>query len=223
MITVFFVSIFCLFYIYILFPAIIYFLGKIKNQHVPLNCGAGDASIVIVVPAHNEESVIEKKIKNHLDLDYPKANYKILVISDTSTDNTSDIVRNYVNSYPDKVELFEVFDGLGKTNAINKALKNIQCDILVFSDANVYLKSDALLQIEKCYQDETIGGVAGQLNYTNAEVEGAATSNGLYWQYEEMIKKSESLTGSMMGADGSIFSIRRELFHELPLHVLDDF
>nr|WP_231611889.1 glycosyltransferase [Pseudoalteromonas sp. NZS100_1] len=206
-----------------MFPLIIYICGALKKDSVKQDVSNTDKTIVIVVPAHNEEAVISRKIENHLALDYEHNNYKILVISDTSSDNTVEITNTYVDQYPGRVELFEVNDGLGKTNAINKALVNIDCDILVFSDANVYLKSDALLQISKCYADKNIGGVAGQLIYTNDDVEGAAQSNGLYWKYEEMIKKSESLSGSMMGADGSIFSIKRRLLRELPVHVLDDF
>lgn len=212
-----------LIYIYFIFPALITLFGKLKKKDVNRTIGKGEASIVIVVPSHNEESVIRKKIENHLTLDYPAANYKILIISDTSTDNTAKITNEFVDKYPGRVELFEVFDGLGKTNAVNKALVDVKSDILVFSDANVYLKNDALLQIEKCYSDQYVGGVAGQLIYTNDDVEGAAQSNGLYWKYEELIKKSESLCGSMMGADGSIFSIRTKLLRELPTHVLDDF
>ncbi|MBG9994562.1 glycosyltransferase [Pseudoalteromonas sp. NZS127_1] len=223
MVTIFSISIFILIYIYFLFPLIIYICGALKKDSVKQDVSNTDKTIVIVVPAHNEEAVISKKIENHLALDYEQNNYKILVISDTSSDKTVEITNIYVDQYPERVELFEVNDGLGKTNAINQALVNIDCDILVFSDANVYLKSDALLQISKCYEDKNVGGVAGQLIYTNNDVEGAAQSNGLYWKYEEMIKKSESLSGSMMGADGSIFSIKRRLLRELPVHVLDDF
>jgi biofilm PGA synthesis N-glycosyltransferase PgaC len=223
MFTIFVISMVTLTYIYFLFPALLIIFARLKKNDVNKNIGNHDLSIVIVIPAHNEESVIRNKIENHLALDYPTNKYRMLVISDTSTDATSAITREYVTKFPNRVVLFEVFDGLGKTNAINKALANIDCDILVFSDANVYLKSDALLQIEKCYSNKYVGGVAGQLIYTNDDLEGAAQSNGLYWRYEELIKKSESLSGSMMGADGSIFSIRRTLLRELPLHVLDDF
>lgn len=223
MMVIFFVSVFILLYIYVLFPLIIYILGAVKKEYVNTTFTTNHESIVIVVPAHNEASVISKKIENHLALDYEKASYKILVISDTSTDQTVAITKSYIEKYPGRIELFEVNDGLGKTNAINKALAGIECEFLVFSDANVYLKKDALLQILKCYRDKEVGGVAGQLVYTNDDLEGAAQSNGLYWKYEEMIKKSESLSGSMMGADGSIFSIRTSLLRELPIHVLDDF
>ncbi len=223
MLILFIISVVTLLYIYFIFPALVILCAKRIKSDVNKILGNGELSIVIVVPAHNEESVIREKIENHLALDYRKNNYRILIISDTSSDATSEITREYVIKFPGRVELFEVFDGLGKTNAVNKALARIDCDILVFSDANVYLKSDALLQIEKCYRDPKVGGVAGQLIYTNGGIEGAAQSNGLYWKYEERIKKSESLSGSMMGADGSIFSIRRSLLRELPLHVLDDF
>ncbi|SQD79775.1 glycosyltransferase [Moritella yayanosii] len=218
MIYIFGFSVFLLVYIYILYPIIIF---CIKQPQIKKIIELKEPSIVIIVPAHNEEQVIQEKLDNHLKLNYK--NYKVLVISDTSTDQTSNIVSKYVKQYPEKIMLNEVFDGLGKTNAINKSLKGLDCDILVFSDANVYLKNDALQQVSKSFCDNNVGGVAGQLIYTNDDLEGSAESNGLYWKYEESIKMSESNTGSMMGADGSIFAIRRDLYRELPVHVLDDF
>ncbi len=112
--VIFFISVFILLYIYVFFPLIIYIFGAVKKEYVNTTFTANDKSIVIVVPAHNEESVISKKIENHLALDYDKASYKILVISDTSTDQTVSITKSYIEKYPGRVELFEVSDGLAQ-------------------------------------------------------------------------------------------------------------
>src|SRR5690606_1724720 len=122
-----------------------------------------------------------------------------------------------------KVKLHVVENRLGKTNAINEAMQSIGASITVFTDANVLLDRSALRFINADFSDNTIGGVAGQLSYTNHDVNDAAASNGLYWQYEEFIKEAESRTGSIMGADGSIFAIRTKLCQKLPIYVLDDF
>ncbi|WP_111638657.1 glycosyltransferase family 2 protein [Marinomonas shanghaiensis] len=226
MFFLFFSSFLCLIYIYIGYPALISFLSKVnrkykRSQTILVNENL--PSITIVIPAHNEETVIESKLLNHLELDYPKDKLKIIVLDDTSTDRTFDIASKVKAMNPDLVGIFQVFDGKGKTHAINTLMPTLGSDLVVFSDANVYLREDALSRIAEVFLDSGIGCVAGQLNYINEDVNGSAFSNGLYWRYEEFIKQCESDTGSMMGADGSIFAIRRILYRPLDTGILDDF
>ncbi|MFI8622107.1 glycosyltransferase [Marinomonas sp. NPDC078689] len=225
MFLIFVLSFFTLFYIYFCYPFIIALVAKFKNKDTAQfsNSSEDEPFIAIVVPSHNEEKVIESKLLNHLDLDYPKDRFKIVVLDDTSSDETFAIASRLQAHYPDMIEVFQVFDGKGKTHAINTLMPTLDCDIVVFSDANVYLKQDALKQVSNVFLDSEIGGVAGQLSYINEGVNGSAYSNGLYWRYEEYIKECESNTGSMMGADGSIFAIRKALYRQLDTSILDDF
>lgn len=224
MVFLFSLAFLCLLYIYVGYPVLIAFLSKM-NHNYDRNILVNEnlPTIIIVIPAHNEETVIESKLLNHLELDYPKDKLKIVVLDDTSTDRTFDIASQVKAMHPDLVEIFQVFDGKGKTHAINTLMPTLDSDLIVFSDANVYLREDALSRIAEVFLDPRIGCVAGQLNYINEDVNGSAFSNGLYWRYEEFIKQCESNTGSMMGADGSIFAIRRALYRPLDTGILDDF
>jgi len=224
--TVFVLSVLSLFYIYVGYPVIIALLAKkMRIASIPASDQETEnfPFIAIVIPAHNEEKVIESKLLNHLDLEYPRDRFKLVVLDDTSSDETFAIASKIQAQYPDRIDVFQVFDGKGKTHAINTLMETLRSDLVVFSDANVYLKKDALKKTSEVFIDPNVGAVAGQLNYVNEEVNGSAFSNGLYWRYEEYIKQCESRTGSMMGADGSIFAIRRELYRILDTNVLDDF
>jgi cellulose synthase/poly-beta-1,6-N-acetylglucosamine synthase-like glycosyltransferase len=95
-------------------------------------------------------------------------------------------------------------------------------ELLVFTDANVELARDALDHLRCAYSDPTVGGVCGQLQYIDVEGTSAAHAGGLYWRLEELIKTLESRSGNVMGADGSIFSIRSFLYPNFPDTVLDD-
>lgn len=219
---VFLLSLLSLVYIYFGYPLIIFMLSKrqlsthaLLDNHYP--------SVTVVIPAHNEETVIESKLLNHLQLDYPEGQLKIIVLDDTSTDQTFEIASRIQSEHPFTVEVFQVSDGKGKTHAINTLMPTLKSDIVVFSDANVYLRSDAIRRVVEVFNDPVIGCVAGQLNYVNEDVSGPSFSNGLYWRYEEFIKQCESNTGSMMGADGAIFAIRRPLYRTLDSNILDDF
>jgi len=222
MIYLFFCSLFVLIYVFLLYPVLVGILGKLKKLNLK-NDSECIHSIAIVVAAHNEESVIASKIENHLKFNYDKRYYRIYIVSDGSTDKTNDIVNHYVAMYPESVSFKKNDARKGKTNAINSLMPKIEEEIVVFSDANVMLAEDALQIISSNFSDKKIGVVAGQLTYINEGVNGVAMGNGIYWRYEEFIKKSESLSGSMMGADGSIFSLNRKLFRTLPFFVSDDF
>ena len=54
--------------------------------------------VSIVISAHNEESVIGRRIENLLDLDYPPDRLQILIGSDGSTDRTGEIIRRVPDS-----------------------------------------------------------------------------------------------------------------------------
>lgn len=217
------ISLIVLVYVYFLYPALLRISSLFINESNFTN-NDEKLKILILVPAHNEEKVIREKLDNHLKINYE--NYKVVVLADTCSDRTEEIVNTYVDIHSEKISLFSVSDGLGKTNAINKFIDSLkeQFDILVFSDANVYLAENALTEINNEFNaNEKLGCIAGQLTYVNSDSTGAAQSNGLYWRYEEFIKKYESKTGSMMGADGSIFAVKASLYRQLPVHVLDDF
>jgi len=219
----FWLSFILLIYVYFLYPLIVSALGEKNKVTLSEKCGDfSDLSITIVVPAHNEESVIEEKILNHLKLKFD-GDWMIHILCDSCSDGTVSIVEKYVDIYPDKIAFTEVSGGLGKANAINTLMPEISSDIVVFSDANVMLDEHSLNYVADTLSNEVIGGVAGQLTYVNESKGGAAESNGMYWRYEEFLKEKESNAGSLMGADGSIFAIKRELYRKLPIHVLDDF
>lgn len=216
-------SLIVLIYVYFLYPVLLRFFSLFTEQKLR-SLVAEESKILIIVPAHNEDKVIQEKLDNHLKINYK--NYHIVVLADTCTDKTEEIVNSYTIKEPGKISLYSVDDGLGKTNAINKLMANLEekYDILVFSDANVYLAEDSLSEINNQFNsNEKLGCIAGQLTYINEDSSGAAQSNGLYWRYEEFIKKYESSSGSMMGADGSIFAVKATLYRQLPVHVLDDF
>lgn len=106
-------------------------------------------SVSIIVPAHNEESVIEKKILNLLSLDYEANKLEIIVASDNSTDTTNEIVNQYVARFPEIVKLHVVKERKGKTNAQDEAVEVAQGEIIVFTDANSMLEKIQLPSL--CY------------------------------------------------------------------------
>jgi cellulose synthase/poly-beta-1,6-N-acetylglucosamine synthase-like glycosyltransferase len=110
----------------------------------------------------------------------------------------------------------------GKTYGMNLLSRQAQAEILVFTDANVMLDMDCLDDLRRHFADPEVGCVCGNLNYTNASASVTASTGSLYWRFEEAIKRLEADTGSTMGADGSIFAVRRALRRAPPDHIIDD-
>ena len=124
--------------------------------------------VTLIIVAHNEEKVIEEKLKNVIKLDYPKEKLEILVSSDNSTDDTNKIVEEFIEKNMEyNIKLYKVKERKGKTNAQNEAVKIANGEILVMTDANSILKSDALREILSTFTAEDIAYVTGRLMYTN--------------------------------------------------------
>lgn len=178
-------------------------------------------TVSIIIAAYNEEEVIAKKVNNSFALKYPEDKFEVIVVSDGSSDGTNEMIDEMRNK--DRFKGIILKENRGKTTAINKAVSEAEGEILLFTDANVWLKEDAIQHLVTNFNDNKIGCVCGQLNYYNPSDSETANTGGLYWRYEEAIKRLESSTGSTMGADGSIFAIRKHLFRKLQPYLIDDF
>lgn len=224
MAVLFWSSLGALLYVYFGYPILIWIIWRFSNKHSSPNASHFQTrKVTVLVPAFNEAKAISGKLDNCLGLDYPAELLDIVVISDASDDDTDEIVSTYTAAYPNRVRLLRMPTRGGKTAGINAAMQWVNSEITVFTDANVRLHTDAINAAVTALSDEQVGGVAGQLSYVNESASDSASGNGLYWRYEEFIKRFEGANGSLMGADGSIFAIKSSLYRQLPEYVMDDF
>ncbi|MDN6736137.1 MAG: glycosyltransferase [Tetragenococcus koreensis] len=149
--------------------------------------------VSIIVPAHNEENVIEKKIVNLLNISYPKDKYEIIISSDNSTDKTNNIVKSYQVQHKDIIKLYNVESRKGKTNAQDEAVDIAQGEILVFTDANSIFDKQALTELIKTLSDKSIGYVAGKLSYLNSTENKTSESEASYWNIDLSLRLMESI------------------------------
>ena len=168
-------------------------------------------TVTLIICAYNEEKNILKKLKNVQDLDYPSEKMQIILADDGSNDNTVKIARNF-----NFVNILSL-DRAGKTLAQNEAVKIAENDILVFSDANSIYQQDAIKKLVRNFADKRIGVVCGELHYHEVKSE-----ESLYWNYEISIKKGESRNGWLIGANGSIYAVRRLSYIPLPKDAISD-
>lgn len=174
--------------------------------------------VTILIAAHNEESVIEEKLVNCFELDYPSDCLQIVVAADGSDDRTAEIVRSFEGR---GVELSYSEARRGKMAAINRAMPIATGEIVVFSDANNMYSKNALRELVAPFSDKSVGATTGAKSVLKA---GGAVgeSEGLYWRYESFIKEQETRLGSCTGVAGEILAIRRELYEPPPDEVIND-
>jgi len=176
-------------------------------------------SASVILAARNEEANLAAKLKNLQLLDYPQDRLQIVVVSDGSTDRTAEIVREQGSAI-----IPVILDRpCGKAFALNEAVRRASGEILFFQDARQRVEPGALRALVRCFADETVGAVSGELLLEAVEGETSSDALGIYWKIEKMVRKLESASGSAVGATGAIYAIRRELYTEIPSGtILDD-
>ena len=215
----FWTSVFMIFYIYIGYPVLLYLISlfihkPIIKSEVYLPC------VSLIVSVFNEDSLIEEKIENTLSLDYPEDKLEIIFVSDCSTDNTDKIIEQYVS---ENFVLIKQKERKGKTEGLNKAVPLTRGEIIVFSDANAFYQKDSLKKLVRNFSDPTIGGVTGEAKYIEGLELPAERCEDKYWEYEKYLKTKETVLGSMVGGDGAIYAIRKNLYVPLDTQDISDF
>ncbi|OAN56105.1 glycosyltransferase family 2 protein [Sphingobium sp. TCM1] len=180
---------------------------------------AGPApSASLLFCAYNEADTMPDKLANLAMLKRRYPALECLAFDDGSTDGTGDLIA----ARGDLVALIRGPGRSGKAHGMKQLAARARGDVLIFTDANVLLDEEAVDRLLARYADPAIGGVLGSLHYVGADESATASVGSLYWRLEERLKDEESRTGNVLGADGSIFSIRRSLYPAFPDSVLDD-
>lgn len=175
-------------------------------------------SATLVFAAYNEERALPEKLENLREIKARYPDIQILSYSDCSSDRTLEMLQ----AEPELLTVITAATRVGKATGMRRMVQMATGDIVIFTDANVILDPDSIEPLFDYFQDEQIGGVSGTLRYVNENASPTAKVGGLYWRLELWLKRMESRSGSVMGADGSIFATRRELYPTVPPHLLDD-
>lgn len=173
--------------------------------------------ISILIPVRNGARWVEAKIRSLLGSDYPAELLDVLVVSDGSTDETEQIVRDFPDA---RVRLLALAAG-GKATAVSRGLEEVSGELVVLTDVRQAFQPAALAKLAACFADSSVGVVTGELVIREGESQ-EEYNTGLYWRYEKWIRRNLSRVDAMLGATGSIYAIRRELATPIPAEILLD-
>lgn len=177
--------------------------------------------ISVVMVVRNEEQFLDCKLRNLLDLDYRPESCEIVIVSDGSTDGTEAILREHLRDPRVQVILNQL--SRGKASGLNDALERAHGDIVVFTDARQKIERGALRLLVENFADPEVGCVSGELMLGDPATGETGQGVGLYWRMEKSIRELEAASGSVVGATGALYAVRRELLTALPEGtILDD-
>jgi cellulose synthase/poly-beta-1,6-N-acetylglucosamine synthase-like glycosyltransferase len=214
----FLLSILVLVYVYFGYPLVCLVISLVSARHVKK--GRCEPRVTIVISAYNESKHIGATIENKLCLDYPQDKLEIIAVSDGSDDSTDDIVRSFAK---ENVRLIRQEPRQGKTSALNLAMQEASGDIVVFSDANSIYANDALRRLVENFADPQVGYVTGKMVYMDSQGSVSGEGCSAYMRYENLLRDLETRMGSVVGVDGGIDAIRRELYSPMTPDQLPDF
>lgn len=167
--------------------------------------------VSVIIAAHNEERIIEYRIKNILEQSYPNDRTEIIIASDGSSDNTVRIAGQYENV---GVKVLDFKERRGRALVHNDAVKVTKGDIVIFSDAGTSFKEDFLQKIVQNFRAAKIGGVVGKLVYLKGE-KSISESENIYLRLEFKMRELESRIGILSIGSGACLAIRKMLFQPL--------
>lgn len=190
------------------YPAVAAFAARLRPRRV--GCREDTPSVSVIVAAHDEEEVIERRIENLLEQAYPAGRVEIVVASDASSDRTDELVEALAAREP-RVRLLRC-PRRGKVAAQDRAVRETSGEIVAFSDANAWWAQHALARLVRSFADPEVAYVCGRLALQAAD---GTNREGAYWRFETWLRERESALGSVTGGNGSIYAVRRDDYVEV--------
>jgi len=195
----------------------LYLIGR-GNRRSPRETGPA-SRIALLISAYNEEAVIQAKMRNTLEIDYPAEHLEVLVGLDAPTDSTAKVLGEIESS---RLNVFQFRARRGKLAVLCDLAQRTSAEVLVFTDANTMMERNCIRNLVRHFADPRVGAVSGE----EIRVVAPGTDPGgesIYWRYESAVKLLESRLNCSLGGNGGVLAVRRSLFHPKKQSIVEDF
>lgn len=175
--------------------------------------------VTVIVPAHNEEKVIDAKVRNLADLNYPPEKLDCVIALDGCTDATQSIAKDALSAVGGKhISLAFYQRNIGKIALLNDQIAKVQSEIVALTDASAIVSPDALHRGVEHFRDPMVGVVTGAYSVAGSGSHGESA----YWRYQSELRITENALGGPMGAHGAFYLFRRSAWTPLPPDTIND-
>lgn len=175
--------------------------------------------VSLVLAAYKEERFILPRLHNAIASNYPADRFEIIVGCDGQEDLTGELVQEFGDS---RVRLMQFPVRRGKASVLNDCIPAACGEIVVLSDANTMMDSEAIRRLVRHFVDPNVGCVCGKLILVDPVT--GQNADSLYWKYENFLKRCEGRLNALLGVNGGIYAIRKEDYQPIPANtIIDDF
>jgi cellulose synthase/poly-beta-1,6-N-acetylglucosamine synthase-like glycosyltransferase len=202
-------------YTYVGYPLLLGALAARFGRR-PARDPSWEPTVTVCIAAYDAAATIETKLASVASQQHPTDKLEILVYSDGSTDETDAIVARFA-ARDSRVRLIRGERRMGKPTALNRMRDAAKGEVLLLTDSRQPLAPGALRALLDQLADPTVGCVTGNL------VLQGETGAGVYWRYENWMRRQESRLRSVVGMTGPIAALRKVDLDPLPRTlILDD-
>ena len=189
----------------------------LNTESSPANKAPYEPAVSVVLPTYNEEAIIEGRLENLLEIDYPHDKIEIIVV-DSSDDDPAELAHDFLSNSPLYFTVIEQQTRQGVASAVNAAVTAANGEIIFRTDCDSRVDADALREATANFSDPSIGAVTGR----QSEVLGGSVVEENYRDLLTRLQQLESRLDSTFIVHGPCFFFRRKLFRELPHESLAD-
>lgn len=175
---------------------------KLKGNYLP--------KISIIVPAHNEEKNIERKINQLISINYPRNRFEIIIVDDFSNDNTKKICK----SYSKKINYIRLNKRKGKISALNEGMYNATNDIIVITDADTKVNPNSIKNLVNNFYDSSIGAVNSNLKISQTKTWISNIENAYVNQMNRFLLSASS-KGTVIFLYGQLSAFRKSIIDKI--------
>jgi cellulose synthase/poly-beta-1,6-N-acetylglucosamine synthase-like glycosyltransferase len=204
-------------YTYAGYPVFMWMLARLRPR--PWTAGPIAPSVSVVLAVHNGIALLPRKIEHLIGLDYAKIE-EIVIVSDGSTDGTAELLAQ--TRHP-RLHPIVLDEHQGKAVALNAGVAQATADLILFVDIRPEIAPGAIQKMVGNFADPSVGCVSGELTLRQGDHDAASAAvGGLYWRYEQWIRKCEAAFDSPVGVYGGFYAVRRQLAVQLPPGIILD-
>ena len=225
-IAIFWLAVGTLVWVYVGYPIFIAVLARVAPLRIRPDGPA--VTICVSIAVHDEADQIVARIADALAQERSGVPItEIIVGSDGSTDGTDDLVREAARDDP-RIRLLDLPRG-GQTTTQNALFEAATADIVVLTDAETRFAPGCLAALAEPFRDPRVGCATGRLEWRNEDATATSANEGMYWQYERLVRGLESRAGVLTAVTGALLAVRRSTWrpvpstasmdHLVPLHV----
>jgi cellulose synthase/poly-beta-1,6-N-acetylglucosamine synthase-like glycosyltransferase len=198
------------------YGVLVLYYGRPRKRKQPLGktdvTGGFEPKVSIVIPTHNEEEIISKKIENIVSLKYPKEKLEVVFVDD-SDDSTPQRIQEYAEKFP-SIHLVRFGERRGYSPSMVAGCKEATGEIIILNDAASFLDVDAINNLTRHFVDPHVGLVTGNDVILNPD-EQVGKSENFYQRIFNFLRIAETNMDSTFYVKGEATAVRKNLIEDL--------